>query len=269
MIHYKERKDRIHIITLDAVIAEDICERLGHYAGLESVRVIKPAAGKSMKVTAEHILHSAKETLASKIIIFDVRNQTRPMLQRAFSDIVRFNRQDLNRYCYSVLIGDGPVNLAEYGNSIHLFQNYLADLRVDFNPAVYFCSLFLRYSYEETQRALYNNNTLPTKIPSRHSKYFTEEDLTIKKLSQYFRASEVHKSERLKKRKSRLEKLRKLYEKILAEEFPDDKDELVKAMTKEGCSLPGESLRIHLYPFHFEEWILELMKKDEQEECEK
>lgn len=33
-----------------------------------------------------------------------------------------------------------------------------------------------------------------------------------------------------------------------------------KALTKEGYGQAGESLRINIYPFFFEEWVLDLMK---------
>ena len=36
MLHYKDRKPRIHIVTLDPVLATDAYERLRCYPGLES-----------------------------------------------------------------------------------------------------------------------------------------------------------------------------------------------------------------------------------------
>jgi len=74
-------------------------------------------------------------------------------------------------------------------------------------------------------------------------------------------------SMRLRKRKKRLEKLKKLYAQILAKEFPEDKDHLAQALSKEGCALPGESLKLNVYPFFFEEWILDLIKKAESALC--
>jgi len=267
MLHYKERHNRIHIITLDHVLAEDVFERLTEYPGMESIELIKPRK-ESLAVTAESILKSARDTLMSRVLIIDVRSQTKPMLQRAYSDIVRFNRPDFNHYCYSVLIGDGPVNLFERSKGINIFQNYLSDLRVEYSPALFFSSPFLHYSYEETQQlAIYRNNELPERIPARLQKYFKESNITVERLCKYFIAAEMPDSMRLRKRKKRLEKLKKLYAQILAKEFPEDKDHLAQALSKEGCALPGESLKLNVYPFFFEEWILDLIKKAESALC--
>ncbi len=47
------------------------------------------------------------------------------------------------------------------------------------------------------------------------------------------------------------------------EDFPSLKDLFLAGLTKEGYSVPGETLKVNLYPFFFEEWILELINKIE------
>ena len=156
-------------------------------------------------------------------------------------------------------------NLFQRAKGINIFQNYLSDLRVDYSPALFFGSPFFHYSYEETQQlSIYHNNELPKRIPKRLEKYFKDGNITVEGICKYFRAAEMPDNIRLNKRRKRQLKLKNLYEKILAEEFSEDKGNLAKAFSKEGCSLPGESLKLNVYPFFFEEWILELVRKAEQ-----
>ncbi len=165
MLHYTERKNRIHIITLDPVLAEDINERLSEYSGTNTARLIMP--GSAQTITPEDIHKLARDTTDSKILIMDVRTQTKPPLQQAYSDIVRFNRPDLNNFCHTVLIGDGPSDFLLQSKGTNAFQNYLADLRVDFSPAVFFANPFLYYTQQEIQDAIQNQNALPEKLPQR------------------------------------------------------------------------------------------------------
>ena len=48
---------------------------------------------------------------------------------------------------------------------------------------------------------------------------------------------------------------------MIEEDFPDNKEHLMKSLSREGYSMPGEPLSINIYPFFFEEWVLDLMKK--------
>jgi hypothetical protein len=48
---------------------------------------------------------------------------------------------------------------------------------------------------------------------------------------------------------------------MMEENFPSMKELFTKGLTKEGYSMPGESLKVHLYPFFFEEWVANLMSK--------
>jgi hypothetical protein len=258
MLHYTERKNNIRIITLDRVFAEDISERLHDYPDTASVQLIMP--GNSQTITPEDILKTAHDTTDSKILIMDVRSHTKPRLQQAYSDIARFNRPDANNFCHIVLIGDGPTDYLLKSKGISAFQNYLADLRNDYSPAVFFADPFLYYTQQEIQELILDrNNTMPEKIPQRLEKYF-KKNLPIKTIYEYFRAAEKQDSTKLKRKKQRLGQLKDIFLKLAAEDFPNDKDTLAQALSKQGCWFPGETLRLNVYPFFFEEWIADLLK---------
>ena len=258
MLHYRERKNTIYIITLDKILAEDISSRLYDYPDTASIQLIMPGSGKT--VTPEDILKTAHNTTDSKILIMDVRSHTKPRLQQAYSDIARFNRPDANNYCHIVLIGDGPSDYLLKSKGTSAFQNYLADLRNDYSPAVFFADPFLYYTQQEIQELILDrNNAMPEKIPQRLEKYF-KKNLPLKTIYEYFRAAEKQDSMKLKRRKQRLGQLKDIFLKLAAEDFPDDKDKLATALSKQGCSFPGESLRLNVYPFYFEEWISDLLK---------
>jgi hypothetical protein len=260
VLHYTERNNRIFILTLDNVLATDIKERLRGRPGLESAEVIMPAGGSS-SITPEDIEQRTRATLTAKVLIMDVRNQTKPLLQRAYSDIVRFNRPDLNNYCYSVLIGDGPVNLENH-HGIQAFQNYLCDLRVDFSPAVFFADPFLHYSFEEKQNMLLNDRSvLGERLPRHLESYFTGHDVTVRQIREYFRAAGVDASVRAAKKRKRQKKLQNVFTRVIEKQFADDSEELKRVFSREGCALPGEPLRLNAYPFFFEKWVRDLYRK--------
>ena len=257
MLHYTNRKNRIHIITLDSVLADDLFERLSACPNTNSAQLIMP--GSNGTITPSDILKTARDTTDSKILIIDVRTQTKPRLQQAYSDISRFNRPDLNNYCHTVLIGDGPSEFLLQSKGANAFYNYLSDLRIDYSPAVFFANPFLYYTQQEIQDLIINhNNALPEQIPQRLEKYF-KKGLTVRDLYEYFRAADKKDDKKLKSRKERLEKLKDIYTKLIAEDFSDDKEKLTSAMSKQGCSFTGETLRLNVYPFYFEQWIGDLL----------
>jgi hypothetical protein len=257
MLHYTDRKKTIHIITLDPILAEDVSERLSGSPGTCGARLILPAG--SPAITPEDILKITRDTTDSKILIMDVRTHTKPRLQRAYSDIARFNRPDLNNFCHIVLIGDGPTDYLLKNKGISAFQGYLADLRNDYSPAVFFADPFLYYTQQETQEMILDRgNVLPEKIPQRLEKYF-KKDLLVKTVYEYFRAAEKQGQMKSQRKKQRLRQLKDVFLKLVAEDFPDGKDTLANALTKQGCSFPGESLKLNVYPFFFEQWISDLL----------
>jgi len=256
MLHYTERKNKIHILTLDRILAGDVYQRLIECPDINNVDIILPAVGKDI-ITPEDIQKVARDTTDSRIIIIDVRTQTKPKLQRAYSDIVRFNRPDLNHFCCTVLIGDGPASFLLESKGINAFQSYLADLRNDYSPAVFFGNPFLYYTHEELlDLAMYHNNALPDKIPQRLEKFF-KPGVPVKTVYDFFRAS----GETPDKKKKRLRKLKDIYMKIVTQDFPNDAQRLETALNKNGCEFPGETLKLNTYPFYFEQWVADLLQK--------
>lgn len=267
MLHYRDRQPKIHIITMDPVLADDVYERLNEYPGMESVELVRPGDDKS-PITPQDIKEQARDTLTSRVLIMDVRRQTKARLQRPYSDIVRFNRPDFNRHCYSVLLGDGPVSLLTPGKGEEALYVFLSDMRVDYSPAVFFSSPFFYHSYKEIQEmaqdmAIRHEDLLLDEIPEHMQKYFKGHRLTGRQICDYFRAADVPDSKREEKRIERQEKLRRLHIQIAKDDFPTDRGRMIKAMSKEGCGIPGESLKVNIYPFFFEEWVLDLMRKAE------
>jgi hypothetical protein len=263
MLHYKDRKRNIQLITLNPVFASDVCDRLHSYPGLESVKILLPG-NSSSGINIEDIEKLAHDTTNSAILIFDVSSWSKIRLQHAFSDIIRFNRPDFNENCYSIVIGDLPIEYIK-DEKLRNFHSYLSDIRVDFNPAVLFITPLLIYSPEEKELIMTNpDNPFPEKIPQRFGKYFEEKELpSVRQISAFFRAAEVENDKKLKKKRKRQAVLKKLYIRMMEENFPSMKELFTKGLTKEGYSMPGESLKVHLYPFFFEEWVANLMSKVE------
>ncbi len=261
MLNHKDRNDQIHIISMDPLLVEDIYERLREFPGLEEVRLVKPG-GNGSAIPADDILDMARDTLASRVLIIDIRSQTRSRLQRAYSDISRFNRPDFNNYCYSVLVGDGPVNAFQPDKGINAFPAYLADLRIDFSPAVFFGDPFLYYSFEEMQQlAVYEHTPFPERISQHFDKYFKEDRPSVGLVRRFFRAADKQGDEKIKARDERLKTLKKLCMRMFQEGFPEDYEQMLEAISREGLAFPGEILRCNVYPFYFEEWVLDVFRK--------
>ncbi len=272
MLHYKDRQKRIHIITMDPVLETDIYERLHEYPGMELIELVRSGNGTS-SITVRDIKKQARDTVTSRVLIIDVRRQTIARLQAAYSDIARFNRPDFNRHCYSVLLGDGPVGLLTPGNGKGAMKIFLSDMRIDYNPAVFFASPFFYYSLQEMQemaQEMVQRHTvlLFSEIPERlQKKYFKGHKLSIQQIRNYFRAADVPEHRRARKRLERQKKLERLHIQIAKDDFPEDHELLVKSLSEEGCIMPGEPMKICAYPFFFEKWIVDLMRKAEKAVC--
>jgi hypothetical protein len=262
MLHYRNRERSIQIITLNPVLASDVHDRLHNYPGMESVKLVLPGDGKA-EINVGDIEKMVPNTTKSAILIIDVCSWTRAKLQSAYSDIIRFNRPDFNQFCYSILIGDSPrgYSHSQKPDNIHSF---ISEMRVDFSPAVFFTSPFANYSTNEReQMAAYSDGLFPERIPQRFEKYFDEQLPSFKRLSVYFRAADVQDNTKPAKRKKRQDALKKLCIKMIKEDFPAQSEQMIKGLSKEGYAIPGESLQINIYPFFFEEWVSDLMRKAE------
>lgn len=261
-LNYKDRKNRIHIITLDSVLAADVCERLKYSPCIPRVELVLPADIKKSEITVEDIDNLALDTMASRLLIIDVRSHTLPRLQQVYNKIVGYNRADFNLYCYTVLIGDGPANLFEEGGDIDDFAPLLARFRIDYSPAVFFYDPLLHYSHtEKLAMGIDRDNSIPETIPRRLERGFEGEQVTVEDVRKYFRADGAPDDKQRAKKRRRLGRLVKLYRKKIAKEFPEVRDELTKCLKKGGYNFTGEALNLNTYPFYFEEWIADLLEK--------
>ncbi len=255
ILTHPKRRGQIHVLTIDPVLATDVCERIGADTRLQRYSLICPRAA-SIRSGLEEIERMAQETIASRLIIFDVRRVTLPRLRKYFNAIVGYNRRDFNKLCYSICIGDGPVNLFQDGHAVDLFVPYLASHRVDFHPAVFFFDPFLHYEPSEIRlQALDDEFTIPDAIPQRLVPYFRSETTGLGPIRRFFRA--VDKDDQTRKKRQRT--LQHLYKKRLAEQFPGHEDQFRDLLTRRGIQLASEKL--NLYPLYFEDWVYDLMRK--------
>lgn len=256
ILSHTERRNQIHILTLDHVLATDIYARIHYDSRMRNCQLIRPRQA-GLEQTVEEIEGMVQETVTSRLLIVDVRRATLPKLQWAYNTIVGYNRKDLNQLCYIILIGDGPWDLFRAGKNLDVFIPYLSRHRIDFHPALFFYDPLLHYGSGEVELSVVGEKfTLPDQIPQRLIPYFKQDqDIRINKIRSYFRA--VHKDE--EERKKRRRRLRGLYRKRITEQFPELVEQYRSLLSKRGLQLASEKL--HLYPMYFEEWVYKLMRK--------
>jgi len=249
------RRGQIHVLTIDPVLAADVCERIGADKRLQRYALICPRS-MGVRSALEELETMAQETTSSRLLIFDVRRVTLPRLRKAFNAIVGYNRRDFNHLCYSICIGDGPVNLFQDGHVVDLFVPYLASHRVDFHPAVFFYDPFLHYEPREVPaQALDDEFVIPDALPQRLAPYFRSDMTKVGPIRQFFRAVDKDDETRHRRRHT----LRHMYQKRLAELFPGQEAQFKDLLTRRGIRLASE--KMNLYPLHFEDWVHELMRK--------
>ncbi len=253
------RKNQIHILSVDQVLAEDIHDRLHHDPRMSGYRIIRPAS-EAMGPSMSELESMVNDTRHSKLLIVDVRTYTLPMLQQTYSKIMGMNRMAFNEHCFTVLVGDGPMNLFGEGKSIDVFTSHLARYRIDYHPSVFFFDPFLHYDGLEVPRlGIGDEDILPNTVPKRLAKYFKAEEQDMSIIRRYFRAANAPAAKLQTARSKKRDKLAKFYQKRIAKEFPDQAQQLMQWLTKEGCVLSGETLRLHLYPFFLEDWVHDLL----------
>ncbi len=255
ILSHPGRRDRIHVLTIDPILAEDIRERLGADKRLRRYTVLCPRAA-GVRSGLEEIEQMAQDTIASRLLILDVRRVTLPKLRRAFNAIIGYNRKDFNKLCYTICIGDGPVNLFQNGRAVDLFIPYLASHRVDYHPAVFFYDPFLHYEPNEMlPQGIDDEFTIPDKLPRRLGPYFKNDGMRVDTIRRFFRATD--KDEEIRKKRRRM--LRHIYKKRLAEQFGEQAEPFKDLLSRRGMQLATEKL--NLYPLYFEDWVRELMRK--------
>jgi hypothetical protein len=255
ILSHPSRKNTIHILTLDSILANDVYQRIHNDERMKYYQLIRPRKTE-IRETVTEIDSMATDTVLSRLLIIDVRRATLPKLQRAYNKVVGYNRRDLNKLCHIILIGDGPWDLFTAGKSLDVFVPHLATHRVDYHPAVFFYDPFLHYEHSEIERAGVDDEfVLSDKIPKRFESFFKKEDMNVDKVRHYFRA--IDKPDEVCKKRQK--KLRNLYKKRMAEQFPHHKDQLKAWLSRKGIRLASE--KMHLYPLFFEDWVFNLMQK--------
>jgi len=256
ILSHPSRRNAIHILTLDSILANDVYERIHNDERMKYYQLIKPRKTEIHEAVTE-IDNMATDTVLSRLLIIDVRRATLPKLQRAYNKVVGYNRRDLNKLCHIILIGDGPWDLFHAGKTLDVFVPHIATHRVDYHPAVFFYDPFLHYEPNEIERAGVDDEfVLPDKIPRRLVRFFKkDEDVRVDKIRHYFRA--IDKPDEVCKK--RRKKLRDLYKKRMAQQFPHHKDQSKAWLSRKGIRLASE--KMHLYPLFFEDWVYNLMQK--------
>jgi hypothetical protein len=131
ILSHRARRASVHVLTLDPVLAGDVCERIGHDPRTKGFRLFVPRQ-RRIREAVEEIESMAAETVSSRLLVIDVRKATMPKLRRAYNKVVGYNRRDLNKLCFIILIGDGPWDLFWGDKTLDVFVTYLAAHRVDF-----------------------------------------------------------------------------------------------------------------------------------------
>ena len=249
LLSFPNRHKKIHILTLDTVLADDVFERIHYDPRMKRYHLICPFADIS------DIHKAARDTVSSKLIILDVRSKTLPPLQRTYTKVAGYNRRDLNKFCYIILIGDGPSFQA--GNSLDCFVLYLADYRVDYSPAAFFYDPLLHYEPNElTNLGIDDKFVISDDVPKSIAPHFTgSPNPTTDEVRRFFRAVGV--SREIKAQRTQI--LTNLYGQWLSKQFHANKDQVKALFSRQGARLASEKL--HLYPFVFEDWVYELMEK--------
>ncbi len=263
ILSHPRRRDFIHILTLDPVLATDACERIGADKRLRRCTTIRPH-GMSVRGMLEEMERMAPETASSRLILFDVRRATLPRLRHVFNAVVGYNRRDFNKFCYSICIGDGPLNLFRNGAFSELFVPHLAAQRVDYHPAVIFYDPFLHYEPSETfLQTIDDDFVIPDVLPKRLAPFFKKDSMKVSTIRQFFRA--VDKDDETRKKRQRM--LRHVFKKRLADLFPGQDEQLKDLLTRRGIQWASE--KMNLYPLYFEDWVYDLIRRARKNATEK
>jgi hypothetical protein len=263
MLHYTDRKNRIYILTLDDILAEDVYQRLSSAPRLKGAKLIVPGRAAE-EFTPDEIDKIALDTMAGRIFIMDTRSQSQAKLQQVYNKIIGYNRADFNHYCYTVLIGDGPVDFFAEDASLESFGPHLARMRLDFNGARFFYDPLAHYeSHEKLGLALEHENELLEAVPGWLEKSFSVEgeDVTVRQVRPYFRADGVTGKEGRTKMKRRQRILLRIFTRRIMNQINCQGEDVAKCLGKEGLFFQGESLPLNVYPFHFEKHVAKLLKK--------
>ncbi len=257
LLSHADRKNRVHVLTLDAALAEDVRERLANDPQTRYVECVAPG-GETISVADVEAL--AAGTVQSRVLVLDVRSFTLPRLMHAYNRVVGYNRRDLNERCFTVLIGDGPPSLFSSENNFDVMAGPLAQLRIDYHPALFFFDPFGHFPQEERAGLRIDAEACPrADIPRRLAKWFRERDLRVGDVRRYFRAHGAPPAQRAMKRAQRMDVLQKILMQRILEMAPDQAQQLLPLLSRGGLKVRAESLAINVYPLFFEDWVAELL----------
>jgi hypothetical protein len=259
LLSHPDRKNQLHVLTLDPVLAEDVCERLADDPRTRDVERIAP---RGKEITVGDIEALAKSTVESRVLVLDVRSLMLPRLIPAYNRVAGYNRRDLNVCCHTVLIGDGPPALFSAEHSFDVMASTLARMRLDYHAAVFFFDSFGHYPQEERPGLqLGGEHSLPEDIPERLVKWFKEDDLTVAEVRRYFRAAGAPEEKRQAVKARRTEKLRSVLDIRIMEMAPGQEEQILPILSRTGLKVRGEILPVNVYPLFFEDWVADLMQR--------
>ena len=259
LLEHLGRKNRLHVLTLDSVLVEDVCARLADDPRTQDIERVAPRGNKIQVADLEAI---AEDTIRSRILIMDVRSLTLPRLMHVYNRIIGYNRRDFNQRCRTVLIGDGPPALFGTKNSFDVMADQLARFRIDYHASIFFFDPFMHYPQEERVRLqLDGRHDMPNGIPMRLAKWFKQDNLGVAEVRRYFRACASPPAQRQTVKANRTEKFRFILENRIAEMPPGQEQRLEYLLSRDGLKIGGETLPVHIYPLFFEDLVADLMRR--------
>jgi hypothetical protein len=102
ILSHTHRGNKIHVLTLDHILATDVCGRIHNDPRMKYYKLIRPRETR-VRQAVEEIDGMALDTVYSRLLIIDVRRITLTKLQWAYNKIVGYNRRDLNKLCTVLL----------------------------------------------------------------------------------------------------------------------------------------------------------------------
>jgi len=251
MLRHAIRHNKLHVFTLDKILAGDITERLKADPRLAGVQAVVPGGGQS-KIKVADLELLAKDTVTSRVIIMDVRRVSLPRVMGVYNRVVGYNRADFNERCHTVLIGDGPLSMLNPGAKFEVFAAHLARFRMDFHAAAYFYDPFLHYGNGELSvGGLDFDDDIAQSVPQRLA-------ADLQGLSNIDAVRRRFRGEDTSPQQAQAMFI-ELMRRRIAAAFPAEKPHLDEFFRKAGRTVPGETLALNIYPLFFEERIADLL----------
>jgi hypothetical protein len=250
LLTHTNRIDRICVLTLDRYLAGDVKERVSADSRMSSLEVLQPwRPGQSVQV--QDVLRLAPLSTTCRLIVLDTRRRYLPRVQEAYNRVSCYNRQDFNRLCFSIIITDGPAGFPSADVGVGAFRAIIARARLDYSAAaVFFDPLIhdprLQYAGGIGDRS---NELLvpePDLLPS-----------TVWRLPDarsYLRGPRGERSLRQGQVMAR-------WAQYAFSRYPTWASSAEATMSADGAPVPGETLPLRTYPFHFEDFLNDCLNR--------